>query len=281
MTVADAALVAEAVTALGLTDLGPIGATGGQKAVRLVEKGGLQSVLKVVAVNLVTPEALKRAEHEVDLLARLANPNVVSVESGLVELGIPVHGAAWVEEYLDGQDLGALVGSRHWTWTEAREMGMGVANGLAAGHAESVIHRDLSANNVRRLTSGTYKVLDFGVARHTLRTGVTVAGQPGTPGYFTPEHLNSYSGKPMKMSDVWQVGNLMYYALAGELPYPYRGDEWEYASRLHAGSMMDLATLRPDLTPQQLAVVRRAMHPQPARRFLDGAALRDELVRTP
>lgn len=280
MTVADAALIQEAVTVLGLNDLGPIGAVGGQKAVRKVARGGVESVLKVVAVDAVTPEALKRAEREVELLGRISNPNVVKVESALVELGTPIHGAAWVEEYLDGEDLGVLLGTRQWTWIEAREMGTQVANGLAAGHAESVIHRDLSANNVRCLSNGTYKVLDFGVARHTLRSGVTVAGQPGTRGYFTPEHLNSYSGKAMPMSDVWQVGNLMYYALSGVLPYPYRGDDGEYADRLQRGVMEDLCVHRPDLTPAQLAVVRRAMHPQPARRFLEAGALRDELEIT-
>jgi serine/threonine-protein kinase len=110
---------------------------------------------------------------------------------------------------------------------------------------------------------------------------VTVAGQPGTRGYFTPEHLNSYSGKTMPMSDVWQVGNLMYYALANVLPFPYRGDDGEYADRLQRGVMDDLAIHRPDLTPGQLAVVRRALHPQPARRYLEAGALRDDLENTP
>lgn len=37
---------------------------------------------------------------------RLDNPNVVKVESGLEELASPVHAATWIEEYLDGEDLG-------------------------------------------------------------------------------------------------------------------------------------------------------------------------------
>ncbi|MCO7202148.1 serine/threonine protein kinase [Microbacterium sp. CnD16-F] len=265
MTVADDALVGEAITELGLTDEGPIGAAGGQKAVRRVSRNGTSCVLKVVALEFTTDETLKRAEREVQLLASIDNPNVVKVESDLVELGTPVRGAAWIEEYLDGDDLGNLLTGSPWSWDGAKSMGVQVANGLAAGHEKSVIHRDLSANNVRRLSDGTYKVLDFGFARHTLRSGLTVAGQPGTPGFLTPEHLNSYSGGPMKMSDVFQVGILLYTALSGVSPYPWTGDEFDYVSRLQNGTMKPLREHRSDLRPDQLEIVQRALHPQPAR----------------
>jgi serine/threonine protein kinase len=281
MTVADDHLVREAVIALGLTDEGVIGAPGGQKAVRRVSRDGKTFVLKVVALEFTTDETLKRAEREVQLLASISNPNVVHVESDLVELGSPVHAAAWIEEYLDGDDLGNLLDGSPWSWDDALAMGVQVANGLAAGHEKSVIHRDLSANNVRRLSNGTYKVLDFGFARHTLRSGLTVAGQPGTRGYLTPEHLNSYSGGPMQMSDVFQVGILLYTALSGVSPYPWTGDDYEYMSRLQSGAMTPLGERRPDLSPEQVEVVQRALHPQPARRFRNAAALRDALEATP
>jgi len=280
MTVADDNVVGEAVAALGLVDAGPIGAVGGQKAVRLVTRAGVSFVLKVVALEFTTDETLKRAEREVQLLASIDNPNVVRVVSDLAELGSPVHAAAWIEEYLDGDDLGSLIGGTKWSWDDARSMGIQVANGLAAGHEKSVIHRDLSANNVRRLSDGTYKVLDFGFARHTLRSGLTVAGQPGTPGFLTPEHLNSYSGGPMKMSDVFQVGILLYTAMAGVSPYPYTGDDFEYMTRLRSGTMSPLSAHRTDLHPEQVEVVHRSLHPQPARRFRNAAALRDALEAT-
>lgn len=281
MTVANGNFVGEAIAALGLTDEGPIGAIGGQKAVRRVSRGGQTFVLKVVALEFTTDETLKRAEREVQLLASIRNLNVVKVESDLVELGSPVHAAAWMEEYLDGDDLGNLLTGTPWTWADAKSMGVQVANGLAAGHEKSVIHRDLSANNVRRLSNGTYKVLDFGFARHTLRSGVTVAGQPGTPGFLTPEHLNSYSGGPMQMSDVFQVGILMYTALSGVSPYPWAGDDYEYISRLKSGSMKPIEEYRPELSSEKVGVLRRMLHPQPARRYRNAAVLRDALETTP
>jgi serine/threonine-protein kinase len=138
----------------------------------------------------------------------------------------------------------------------------------SAGHAVGVVHRDLSSNNVRRLSNGTYKVLDFGFARHTLLSGITVAGQPGTPGFLSPEHLNSYSGGPMPASDVFGVGILMYLSLTGVLPIPYTGDDDDYVRRVIAVDIpRRLSDVRPDLSDTHRGIVERCLHPQPARRF--------------
>jgi eukaryotic-like serine/threonine-protein kinase len=277
MSVADAALIAEACSALGVVDRGPIGAPGGQKAVRRVERAGEDLVLKVVALTATSPTTLTRAEREVELLKSLNSPHVVKVVSDLVPLGSPAHGATWLEEFLDGDDLGKLLTSP-WSWSSAARLGYEVALGLAAGHAKGVIHRDLSPNNVRRLSSGAYKVMDFGFARHTLRTGITVAGQPGTPGFFTPEHLNAYSGVPMPASDVFGVGILLYLALTGKLPIPHLGDDVDYARRLQRAEMVaDIGAERPDLGADEQSILRRMLHAQPARRFTNGQKLADAL----
>jgi serine/threonine protein kinase len=278
MTTVDPALISEACIELGVSDVREIGAPGGQKVVRQVVRGGDDLVMKVVALRSSAPTTLKRAEREVELLKSLTSPHVVRVESDLVTIGAPVRGAAWLEEFLDGGDLTAHLDPQ-WSWTEAADLGYQVADGLAAGHAAGVIHRDLSPNNVRRLSTGTYKVMDFGFARHTLRTGITVAGagQPGTPGFLSPEHLNAYSGVPMPASDVFGVGILMYAALTGELPIPYNGDDADYIRRLGRVEIADIGIKRPDLKPNQLAIVRRMLHPQPARRFLNGRKLADAL----
>lgn len=270
-------MINAAVVEFNVDDLGPIGAIGGQKSVRKVSRGDEDLILKVIALTPSTPEALRRAEREVDLLSKLRSRHVVKVVSPLRELGDPPFAAAWLEEFLDGDDLAPYIGPP-WSWGDTREMGFQVASGLAAGHEVGVVHRDLSANNVRRLGSGDYKVLDFGFARHTLRSGLTVAGQPGTPGFLSPEHLRSYSGGPMPSSDVFGVGALMFATLTGDVPFPWRGDEDDYIRRLSRGVAAGrLATLRPDLNSSQVAIVDRCLHMQPARRFVDGGQLRDAI----
>src|ERR1700688_2510346 len=137
MTAVDPALISDACNGLGVTDVKEIGAPGGQKAVRQVVRGGDDLVMKVVALRSSAPTTLKRAEREVELLKSLTSPHVVRVESDLITIGAPVRGAAWLEEFLDGGDLSAHLGSQ-WRWTEAAGLGYQVADGLAAAHAAGV-----------------------------------------------------------------------------------------------------------------------------------------------
>ena len=89
----------------------------------------------------------------------------------------------------------------------------------------------------------------------------------------SPEHLHSYSGAPTAASDVFSVGILLYAALTAALPIPYTGDDADYVRRLLAVDMTPLDSLRPDLSPDQLLLVARCLHPQPARRYLNGSKL--------
>lgn len=273
MAAVDERLIGLARNAFNVEDLGPIGAPGGQKAVRHVRRSERDLVLKVISVDHSTAESLRRAEREVQLLASLNSPHVVKVISELIELDSPIRGAAWLEEFLDGSDLAPLLDGRQWPIPDAIRMAKEIAQGLAAGHAKGVVHRDLSPNNVRRLDNGTYKVMDFGFARYTLRSGLTVAGQPGTLGFLSPEHLQHYSGAPTAASDVFVVGILLYMALTGVSPIPYWGDYEDYVRRLKDVVFTDVIVKRCDLTQQYSAVVQRCLHPQPARRYRNGERL--------
>lgn len=267
-------LQAEACARFGVVPARALKA-GGQKVVHLVERDGRSSVLKLVQVGLSEPTVLERAKREFGLLASLDHPNIVKVESDLLLLGEPVEGAAWLEEYLEGEDFVDLLQAR-WGWDEIVELGLALSSGLGALHDRGVVHRDLSGANVRRLNVGGFKILDPGFARHTLRSGITVGGQPGTPGYMTPEHLQAYTG-PTPASDVYAVGTLMYAAATLQLPIPWRGDEADYVTRLQAAAFPPLETLRPDCPAPLLAVIKRALHPHPARRYRNGSRLHEAL----
>ncbi|TWP32590.1 serine/threonine-protein kinase [Leekyejoonella antrihumi] len=247
---------------------------GGQKQVYVVSSSsGEEHVLKLIDLGMAAdPAALERARREVELLRSIDHPNVVRVASDLEEVGSPPDAAAWLEEYLVGTDL-RYCGSG-WPMDELIELGRDVAAGLGALHDKRVIHRDLSPGNVQRLSSGGYVVMDPGFAKHTLRSGVTVGGQPGTPGFMTPEHLQAYSGAPTAASDVFGCGALVYFAATGQSPVPYKGDDVDYLRRLRVASHVPLSQARPDLMEPFVDLVERALHPQPARRYRNGAALR-------
>lgn len=256
-------LLDRAMSALSVTPVRELPA-GAQKRVVLVDqtaaRGGGQVVLKVVSLASSSPDGLRRAQREVELLARLSDPHLVSVRSDLVELGEPPDGVAWLEEFVPGEDLRSRFGTP-WPWPDTCQLGRDVATGLGVMHRAGVVHRDLSTGNVRLTPTGKAVVLDPGFARHTLRSGITVGGQPGTREHFSPEHLNTYSAGPSAASDVFCVGILMFMALTGQAPIPWRGDDADYIVRLSRVELaVDLATERPDLTADQLRIMRRILH---------------------
>lgn len=270
-------LIDDAMSALGVTPVDDL-RTGGQKTVRLVDREGERVVMKVVALESAPADALRRAQREVELLQGVDSPYVVKVASDLVELGdSPPRGAAWLEHYLEGEDLGDLF-SRPWDVADALEMATHVSRGLAALHEAAVVHRDLSENNIRSLDSGGYVVMDPGFARHTLKSGLTVGGQPGTPGFLSPEHVRPYSGGPTPASDVFCVGILLFRALTERLPIPF-ADMAEYYRRLAKVDVDDVRDHRGDIPDPVAAVIRHCLHPQPARRPRNGARLAAELEK--
>ncbi|MED5814549.1 serine/threonine-protein kinase [Mycolicibacterium sp. 050232] len=264
--------VTDACVALGVTAVRAL-VPGGQKQVHVVvDASGNESVLKLIDLGAASdPAALQRARREVELLRSIDHPNVVKVRSELRELGSPPLAAFWLEEFLDGQDLRYFGGG--WSADQLIALGKDVSAGLGALHAMKVIHRDLSPGNVQRLSSGRFVVMDPGFAKHTLRSGLTIGGQPGTPGFMTPEHLQAYSGAPTAASDVFGCSALVYLAATGQPPVPYKGDDAEYLRRLRTAQHVPLAQARSDLAAPLVDVIERGLHPQPARRYRNGSAL--------
>jgi len=178
--------------------------------------GGLE---REVAVKTLRPsvapddDAVRRLRDEARLLARLEHRAILDVLD-IVQLGGRV---AVVMKYLDGQDLGScLEGHEPLPRRAAVEVIGEVASALAAAadHLE-LVHRDVKPSNVRILSDGSVKLLDFGIARSPKveREGHTSTGMiVGTPGYLAPERVaEAVDGTA---SDVYSLGCVMYAALA-------------------------------------------------------------------
>ncbi|MCA9624621.1 MAG: protein kinase, partial [Myxococcales bacterium] len=219
-----------------------------------------------------TTLVLERARREVEVLEGIDSPYVVRVLSGLIEVGSPLAGVAWLEEMLDGDDLRALVGTP-WSWPEARQLAIDMARGLVAFHEAQVVHRDLSPGNVRRISAGAFKLIDPGLGRHLAKATVTGSFQPGTPGFMSPEHV-IVGARPLPASDVFSAGVLLFVALTGRLPIDVGGDFDDYCDRLRAAQLdVQLDHIRGDLPGAAYELVGRCLESQSARRFLDGAEL--------
>ena len=253
-------IFADLAATLGVAELVPL-AQGGQKFVLRALREGRPVAVKAMLVppGPAYAAALDRAARETGILAAVDSPRVVRLLGELRELrygGVLPYGVAWVEELLDGTDLDKLLGTP-WPPAEAARLLLHLAEALAALHGKGIVHRDLNPVNVRRRADGGYCVLDPGLAYRLGEEDPGDAHCIGTPGYLSPEHTPG--GKVLPPSDVYCLGILVHQALTGVLP-----------------SAQDVS-LPPD-TPDPLArIVRRCLHPDPARRFADGAELLDEL----
>src|SRR5262249_5167738 len=150
---------------------------------------GRDVAVKVLPERLAnTAKALARFEREAKALAALSHPNLVTIFDVGADRGISFA----VMEFLAGETLRECLNRGTLKLARVLEIGIAIADGLAAAHSRGIIHRDLKPANIFLTSSGLVKVLDFGLARlanpePTGRTvdHVTEFGQiMGTVGYM-------------------------------------------------------------------------------------------------
>ncbi|WP_030703646.1 MULTISPECIES: serine/threonine-protein kinase [unclassified Streptomyces] len=136
-----------------------------------------------------------------------------------------------VMELLDGQNLSQLLeeNEQHPLPVEhVVDIAEQVADALGYTHRRGIVHRDLKPANIMRLTDGTVKICDFGIARlgHDIgmSSRLTTTGLAmGTPHYMSPEQI---SGQEVDhRSDLYSLGCVLYEIATGSPPFDQE-DAW-------------------------------------------------------
>jgi len=228
-----------------------------------------------VAVKHVLPEILsqpgarERFRREAQAGARLNHPSVVQIYD-LVERP---DGDWLVMELVSGKTLRDLLSAGPLPVRSAVLWGGEIAGGLAAAHAQGILHRDLKAGNVMITEAGHAKVLDFGIARpldpedqdQTLsRSGILL----GTSYAMSPEQALGLPLDPR--SDLFSLGSLLYEMLTGEAPF--RADTAAATlARVCSYRPLSAQQLRAEIPAAVSALVERLLQKEPNGRPRDAA----------
>lgn len=246
--------------------------SGGMGEVWLAEDTRL---LRTVAIKILPreiaadEEARARLMREAQVAAQINHPSIATVHT------IEEHdGCLFLAmEFIDGQPFGAAMLSRELSDYDMVRIARDIAEALGEAHQRGIIHRDIKPDNV--MVSGKrVKVLDFGIAKQIgagARTGQfqTEAGMVvGTVEYMSPEQA---LGKPLDgRTDIFSLGVVLYQALSGQLPFS-GSSATELMLRICRDEPKPLASVRPDLPNELMAIISRCLEKDPDRRYRTAA----------
>jgi serine/threonine-protein kinase len=206
-------------------------------------------------------------------LARLSHPNVVAV----YDLEDAPDGAFIAMELVEGANLEGLLWRRvRLRPDEAVPLGAAIARGLAAAHAQGIVHRDVKPANVLLGRDGSIKVTDFGIAGYLAAASDETDTVFGTPGYLPPETLMGQGYG--KAGDLFSLGVLLYRCLTGVSPFPGEQVEDLLRSTLF-GQIRPLREKVPAIPADLDTLVMLLLARDPGQRPGSAAAVATELDR--
>ncbi|NUP80372.1 MAG: serine/threonine protein kinase, partial [Nonomuraea sp.] len=233
---------------------------------------GREVALKVDNRVLLSERDRRRFLREVTAAGALSgHPHVVPVyDAGLLADGRPY----MVLELCPG---GSLAG-RVLPPAEVRDVGVRIADALAAAHAQGVLHRDVKPGNILLNRYGQVALSDFGLATMPASgPDASVTRESLTPSYAPPEAFEL--ADPSPAGDVYALAATLYALLSGRPPrFPESGvPNLAMILALHRLPVPDLPGVPPELT----AVLRQALATDPRLRTPSAAAFRDALAAIP
>ena len=125
--------------------------------------------------------------------------------------------AYYVMEFLEGVDLRRFIKARgnRLEWKELKPLILPVMDALIQVHADGIIHRDISPDDIYIGSDNSAKLIDFGAARSI--SGNRSMSVILKKGYAPPEQYQS-RGHHGRWTDVYALGGTMFRALTGEMP---------------------------------------------------------------
>jgi eukaryotic-like serine/threonine-protein kinase len=242
---------------------------------------GRHVALKFIPDNLVNDrKSLERFIREARAASQLNHPSICIIHDIEDHDGHPFI----VMEKLEGVSLKDRLLGKPIEIEELLDVGIQVADALAACHAKGIIHRDIKPANIFLTTSGQIKILDFGLAKVSRefdsgdgqpKEDLTLAGEIfGTAVYMSPEQARGEELDPR--SDLFSLGAVLYQMATGKKPFGGTNVVTTLEAVLNQKPISPLK-LNPALPPDIEGILGRAMEKERGNRYQDAQAMKGDM----
>jgi WD40 repeat protein/serine/threonine protein kinase len=266
-----------------------LGRLGHYEVLEVVGHGGMGIVMRafdeklhrVIAIKALAPalatnaQARERFVREARATAAVNHDNVIAIHAVEDAEAVPylvmqfIHGCTLEQKIRKNGPLPV---------TEVLRIGLQTAQGLAAAHAQGLVHRDVKPANILLENSvERVKITDFGLAQAVDDVSLTQAGLiAGTPAYMSPEQAD---GKPIdQRSDLFGLGSVLYFLCTGEAPFR-ASTTMAVLKRIRQDAPRRLCEVRSTIPDWLEAIVDRLHAKDPSDRFQTADQVAEQLGR--
>jgi serine/threonine protein kinase/Tol biopolymer transport system component len=259
----------------------------GEGGMGIVYKAQDTKLDRFVALKFLPPH-LSASEQDKDRFIQEAkaasainHPNICTIYSidehaGSASTNAPADKQLFIAmEFVEGRTLRELKGSL--TSKQAIDIGIQVAEGLAAAHEKGIVHRDIKPDNIMIRKDGIAQIMDFGLAKLHGVSRLTKEGSTvGTAGYMSPEQVQGQETD--HRSDIFSLGVLLFELFTRQLPFKGIHDT-ALAYEIVNVDSPPMSTVDPALSPELDTVVLECLEKDPKERTQSAAQVAMDLKR--